>query len=57
MKPYREDGREFQPYYNTESGIIMTTETPSDMEYMRRKSIAAGHCRPDHPVFNPEDYT
>jgi hypothetical protein len=29
----------------------------SDMEYTRRKSVAAGHCRPDHPVFNEEDWT
>lgn len=57
MKPYREGGREYQPYYETDLGIIMTTETPSDMEYARRRSIAAGHCRPDHPVFNEEDWT
>jgi hypothetical protein len=57
MKPYTENGIEYQPYYSTESGVIMQTETITDAEILRRRLIVADHCKPDHPVFNPEDYT
>jgi hypothetical protein len=57
MKSYTENGIEYQPYYSTETGVIMQTETITDAEILRRRLIVADHCKPDHPVFNPEDYT
>jgi hypothetical protein len=41
---------------DSEPRAIMAIETPSDMDFIRRRSIVANHRRPDDPVFNPEDY-